>query len=107
MTEANRTDSRRVVTVVATGVIAAALAVAFATFWITQLLTLEGSDRFLMLNTLVAFVVLVWIWVALAIVSLVVARRVAGRPRAILTPALVALGVTALCIVLFVVTLFI
>lgn len=107
MTEANRTDSRRVATVVATGVIAAGLAIAFATFWITQLLTLEGSDRFLMLNTLVAFVVLVWIWVALAIVSLVVARRVAGRSRAILTPAFVALGVTALCIVLFVVTLFI
>ena len=107
MTEANRTDSRRALAVVVTGVIAALAAIAFAAFWITQLLTLEGGERFIMLNTLVAFVTLVWIWVALAIVSLVIARRVPDRSRAAIVPALVALGVTALCLVLLVVTLFI
>lgn len=107
MTEANRTDSRRAPAVVVTGVIAALGAIAFAAFWITHLLTLEGGERFIMLNTLVAFVTLVWIWVALAIVSLVIARRVPDRPRAATVPALVALGVTALCLLLLVVTLFI
>ncbi len=47
--------------------------------WLQMLLTLEGGDRVLLLNPLVGFGVSGLLWLGLAIVALVLARRATRR----------------------------
>ena len=89
-----------------TGLIAAVISVAFTAFWAVQLITLRGGDRFVMVATLLAFAIVVWIWVALAVISLVLARRSGSRAPGVRVPAYIAFGATVVCAIFAVITLF-
>ena len=107
MTESPPKADRAATGALVTGWIAAALAVAFAVYWGIQLAVLEGGDRFFLLTTLVVFAVAVWVWLALAVASLVLAGRADGGSSRLRTPAYVALAATVVCVVFTLITLFV
>ncbi len=72
--------------------------------WLQMLLTLEGGDRVLLLNPLVGFGVSGLLWMGLAIVALVLARR-AERRRLPIALADAAILVFAVDLVLAAITL--
>lgn len=78
--------------------------VALTGVWVQLLLTLEGGDRVYLLNPLVGFGVSGLLWLALAVIGLVLGRR-SSRPRLPTGLAIAALAVFAVDLVLAAVTL--
>lgn len=104
MTEAPRDRPRGSRLAVVTGSIAVALSVTVTVVWVAQLVTLQGGERFFLLNTLTAFVVGALIWIPLAVVSLTASRR--ARAGRVATLGVITLAATAVCVVLALITLF-
>lgn len=96
-------DRRRIAAVICASAALLPLA-ALTGVWLQLLLTLEGGDRVYLLNPLVGFGVSGLVWLALAVIGLVLGRR-SSRPGLPTGLAIAALAVFAIGLVLTAVTL--